>query len=131
MQIKKETFDAYLDSRLRIWAAWQYRINHNEEGWPRASLIAIMCEVGALVRAHAKSKPPYDIANTWAHEMNTWINLLSRLHPLDADAVKAAYCEQKKLLELAKDRQISVRAFKQRLHDGRTWLSGRLAAESS
>jgi hypothetical protein len=125
-----EEFDLYLDGRLSAWGVYKYRSENNLDGWPTKSLIAVVMELGTLVRGNARSMPPFSIDDEEADEVNAWINRMRALYPQYADAVDAWYVPRgKKQRELAQERNISLSAFKARVHNAKMWLSGRLSAE--
>lgn len=126
--MQQEKFDLYLDGRLRIWAAWRL----SSKGWPPASLLAVMLEVGSLSRSFSGSKPPVGIEHEWAEELNTLVNRMRKQRPEYADAIKARYIDLRhgqRMSDLAKARKISLSTFKQRIQGAKDWLSGRLDAQ--
>lgn len=113
-----------LHKRLVNWS--YYKLDDN--GYPTKSTIA---DFGLPSNGIRRSKPPISINNLKADEMNGWINIMGKEHPEYKQAIGAYYLRSasERIWELAKRYHISPRMFKQRLHDARLWLSGRLSSE--
>jgi|SRR5690606_20728516 len=118
------SLDIVLQDRLKNWSHWEYCFTRGEFGYPSKSTIADFGTGNLLVRY---SKPPFPLNNMLAQEMATWINIMGSEHPEYKEALKAFYLTRYSIRELAKLSEISPRMFKQRLHDARTWLKGRLS----
>lgn len=124
--MKLYSLEMELESRLVNWSYWVISFENGDIGYPAKSTIADFGLVASFVR---QSKPPFPLSNFDADEMNGWINQMALIHPEYRAALMAYYMREKgmKIWEIAQVFEISPRMFKQRLHDARTWLSGRLS----
>jgi hypothetical protein len=115
-----------LENRLVNWAIWCIAFHRNEVGYPSKATIADFGLPGYFVR---QSKPPFPISNILADEFNGWVNQMAIEHPEYKTALKDYYLREKeqRIKHLAEAQKISIRMFKQRLHDARIWLEGRLS----
>lgn len=115
--------DYELEKRLENWSYYMLE----KSGYPNKSTIA---DFGLPSTAVRQSKPPFSINNIQADEINGWINIMGQENPEYKIAILAFYLRKdKRILDLAKNFDISARMFKQRLREGRTWLRGRLSTE--
>lgn len=119
-----------LERRLQHWAAWIISINMNESGWPSESVISRIMQQGCFTIDHNKARTSsIPIYNTRAEETNTHINQMKLEFPKYADAIYHYYISIKKTKELAEERNISARTFRQRVHDAKIWLLARMPIE--
>ncbi len=119
-------YDYDLERRLANWARWEISYIQNRVGYPKQSSIVMFSE-GMGIRDEFKSIPL--IGNDQAQETGLWIKRMGWHHPDYQYAIQAYYLTTKKIREIADDLLISSRTFKQRLHDAKLWLSGRMSAE--
>ncbi len=122
------SLDMELENRLINWSYWMIDFKEGRLGYPSKSTIADFGLVDSHVR---QSRPPFPLNNLLADELNGWINIMAIEHPEYRTTLCAYYMRAKglRIWELAQDFKISPRMFKQRLHDARLWLTGRLSIE--
>lgn len=129
-------YNGYLEARLQLWAWWYISIARGEVGWPPASIMTVVLELGAYIH----SPKPRDIpTNDLAEEINMWVIQLGKLHPQLEKALRAYYGldeesiklnRQLPLKRIAQKQGISLSNFKERVKDAKLWLSGRIYPET-
>lgn len=121
-------FDIYIDSRLREWANWIIDIKLGNLGYPKESLISKVMILGMLVRSGI-SKPP--ISHPRAEHVGYWLMRMSERYPRYSEAVALCYLNPEIPQRfLARELKVSVSTLKERVKDGKVWLSGLLTAYS-
>ena len=119
-------FDPILESRLYEWGSWCLDVKNNLVGYPTQSPLVAVIEVGIFCPNFGPREPKL---NERAMEISKWVKLLSFSFPKYAEALQDYYFNPRMPTRaLAKLRKISESNFKARLHSGKVWLSGRLAA---
>jgi hypothetical protein len=120
----KKIFSIYFEKRLDHWARWVININHGWVGYPSESSITSFHKNELdHNRIKTSSIPFYD---PLAEEVNVGINKMRTVNPLYTDAVYSCYTTRKPPKELAEERGISARTFRERLFNAKCWLEKNL-----
>ena len=120
----KKSFNIYFEKRLNHWARWVVNINTGLIGYPPESSIASFHKNGFDHNRPKTSSIP--IHDPMAEEVNTGINRMRTVNPLYTDAIYSYYITPKKPKELAVDRGIAPRTFRERLFKAKCWLEENL-----
>lgn len=114
----------YLEKRLIDWSYWIARIENGEEGWPKSSLLAIVLELGAVIRSGIPRTP---FVYEKAEEVNCWINRMGKEYPEYEEVIKKYYLRKNiSLRAAAKELNISWTTFKDRVREAKNWLGQRI-----
>lgn len=116
-----------LERRLTNWAYWIICFERNEIGYPSKATIADFGMPNSYIRT---SKPPFPLNNIQADEINTWINIMGEIRPECKVAIATYYLRKNglRIYQIAKALNITLTMFNRHLHDGKTWLMGRLSS---
>lgn len=114
-------FDQRVEKRLSEWALWWLDVETGNEGYPKKSSITLFQD-GFVQREEFKSIPL--ISNEQAQQMDVWLSKMDLLHPEYCQSVVLQYLSDRKPVEIARILGISKRTFYERVHGGKTWLSG-------
>jgi hypothetical protein len=123
------SLESILQDRLKNWSYWEVCFLKGEFGYPSKSTIANFGEGSEISMLVRYSKPPFPLNNLLAQEMSTWINVMGIDHPEYKEAIKIYYLTRYKITELAYQCHVSPRTFKERLHNARIFLKGRLSID--
>jgi hypothetical protein len=117
----------YLENRLQHWAWWYVNLMEGNLPNQSTSMFSLISDLGILVSGSKQKGMP---TNEAAEEINTWVNRMELVYPLDAQALRDYYFKKsEKLKDLAEKHKTSVTTFKKRVHDAKKWLDGRISAE--
>jgi hypothetical protein len=120
-------YDHYLEMRLDEWARWNVDILLGNLGYPKISPIAIIVEMGVLIRS---GQPKSPIEHPKAEEVNSWVKRMELDYPRYAQALRDYYYNRGNfpLRAIAHYRKISISTLKARVESAKIWLSGHLSA---
>lgn len=116
----------YIEVRLTDWANWIERNKEGGIGWPRVSLIAIMLEVGAMIKGSFNGA---NFIDNRSEEVDRLMARLSREKPHYEAVIRSYYVrsKNKRIIDIAKELKISKQTFFNYLNEGKAWLQEKLA----
>lgn len=111
----------YIEMRLDDWANWVIRIENGAEGWPKVSLLAILLEIGAVIRAPVKGSP---FAYNRAEEVDCWVRRMGKEKPRHEAVIRSYYLRRHEPLKiLIRQLNLSRTTFYDYLAEAKTWLA--------
>lgn len=116
----------YIEVRLTDWANWIQRNKEGGVGWPRVSLIAIMLEVGAMIKGSLKGLTFNDDRS---EEVDRLMRRLAREKPHYEAVIRSYYIrsKDKRIDELSQELKISRKTFFNYLNEGKAWLQEKIS----
>jgi hypothetical protein len=114
-----------IERRLADWSYWMARFEEGEIGWPSTSLLAIVLELGVVIRSGVP-RTPFKFEK--AEETNCWINRMGQEKPQYSEAIKAYYLRKKgkTVREVSRELKIAAGTLDDRVRCAKKWLARRM-----
>ena len=116
-----------IEDLLHHWARFEFNLRMGNLGYPDKNIISTMM-TGTAAQGVPGSRCLISQYSK-AQQVSFWIVSLGQHNYAFREAIELFYLSKSHPADIAKGLGISVRTYRQRVHDAKLWLAGRLSAE--